>query len=596
MLYYYKWPISGVGSNVFAETYDGELIRHASFFDATEYDWDNMQDEYQGVYSTDTSRKAIGELYYSAATALKMNYEPTGSTSNINKTPFVYENFYRYTSHYEDITWNSFWNRLYENIHQGYPVPIAVDASETGDGHVFIANGYLEYGPNTYYNLNWGWYNDGEINGWYNIEDWTTESPGYNTLTGATFDIMPNPQIMSIEDTGSGDDFTVSWEVSERINWNEFTLEQKVDHGEWEEVAAGITTKNYTISNPTGTVYQFRVKVMRDGVYYVNSWSEIKIHTVTGGYDGYAYLGGEQYVYARQTPNNDIDFTGDYTFETWIRLKNSNSNEDVIMDLRYVFGLEITDVTSDYSVKFISHSSNASLNSGNYGPKIEKNEWAHIAVTHFGNTTKLFVNGITRDEDTGTDFNLVAGNNSALNIGERYINNYSGRIKADVDQIRISNIARYTSNFTPLKEQVYEIDENTITYLPFQDVHKVRLRDKAHKLSFIVKNEQDYVEWDFEESDEILLSSEGSELLKSTLSVFPNPVSGNQFQISYSNELDLGKININVYDLNGRRISVNTTKTATNSWNVTLNNLSQGVYVLVVQGDSFKASKKLIIK
>lgn len=595
ILHYYEWPITGVGSNVYADNYNGSLKRHASFFETINYDWDNMLDEYQGKSSTDIERKAIGELMYSVGCSIEMDFEPSGSTSNVNKTPFAYSNFFRYASHYEAVSWSSFWDRLKENVLAGYPVPIAISATRTGDGHVVVANGYKEINGQPYYYLNWGWYNDNNINGWYNIQGWTSASSGYNTVDGAVFDIMPNPQITSVEPTGTGTDFTVNWEVSGRINWNEFTLEQKIDQGDWVEVATGITSKNYTINNPTGNVYQFRVKVMIDGVYYVDSWSETEVYAVNGGFDGYGEFGGSQYAYARQTPDNALDFTGDYTFETWIRLKDGNSNGNVIIDQQPVFGLEITDVTiSDYSVKFISHSTSASLNSNATGVKLNNNEWVHIAIAHSGNTTKLFVDGVMRQEDVSANFNLVTSN-SALNIAERYSGGYSGMIKADLDQIRISNVARYTSNFTPEKEQIFEVDASTILYLPFQNVHNVRLKDQSGNLSFIVKNDVNYVEWNFEETSSTL-SNEVFEQIKSSLTISPNPVTDNRLQISFSQNLNLSKVSFQMFDLQGRKIETNASEKVFNNWDLTFQNINSGIYVLQVVGDGFSASRKIMIK
>lgn len=595
VLYYYKWPIKGVGSNVYSDYYNGTLTRHASFFDSIEYDWENMLDEYQGVASTEVEQKAVGELFYSVACGVEMNFEPSGSTSNVNKTPFVYQNFFRYACHYEDVSWASFWDRLKENVLAGYPVPIAISATRTGDGHVVVANGYKEIDGTPYYYLNWGWYNENDINGWYNIQGWTSASAGYNTVDGATFDIMPNPQITSIESVGTGNDFTVNWEVSERINWNEFTLEQKVDGGDWTEVATGITAKAYTINNPEGKVYQFRVKSMIDNVYYVDSWSEPEVYAVQGGVDGYGVFGGSQYAYAYQTPDGDLNFTNDYTFETWIRLKDNSSSGDVIMDQQPVFGLEVADVgASDYAVKFISHSTNAELNSSTTGAKLLKNKWTHVAVSHTANTTKLFVDGVLREENTSTNFNL-ASSNSALNIAERYASGYSGHIEADLDQIRISNSARYSSNFTPVKAQIYEVDEHTILYLPFQDVHNVRLKDAASNLSFRVQNLTDYVEWDFEETT-ALLSNEYVELIKSSLTVYPNPVTNKVINLSFSKNIILEHINMKLFDMSGREISINTIEDGFNNWDLTVNNATSGVYVLQIIGDKFSATKKIMIK
>ncbi len=593
VLYYYQWPKLGMGSNVYADSFNGSLVRHGFHFDNVEFDWTNMLDEYQRKPSTDVQRKAMGELLYSAGVALQMNYEPTGSTSNINKTPFVYENFFRFTSHYEDVSWTSFWTRLQENIQAGIPVPIAVDASRTGDGHVFVANGYKEIEGKPFYYLNWGWYDDNGINGWYNIEGWTSASPGYNTITGASFDVQPNPQISEINKTGSGNDFTVNWIVSDKITVDEYTLEQKVDLGEWTEVATGILNQNYTVLNPSGKVYQFRVKAQIAGKYYLNSWSETEVYAVEGGFDGYGEFGGSQYAYARQTPDNDLDFSNDYTFETWIRLNSGNINENVILDQQNVFGIEIGDVTaSDYSVKFKSHSSGSELNSNQTGVKLQNGEWAYIAISHTGNLTKLFVNGKLRDENSGNNFNLVSSNN-ALNIGEKYHGSYSSLINADLDQIRISSIARYTSEFSPVKENQFIVDANTIAYFNFQNVHKVRLLDQAHHLSVIVKNELGFVAWKFDDTDTVL-ANEYFDLIRSSLTVFPNPVVQDVLNISFSDQISLENIEINLFDLAGRKVRIESISNSYNKWNIQLGNVNAGIYILQIEGESFTAEKKII--
>ena len=487
-----------------------------------------------------------------------------------------------------------FCKRLQENIQAGFPVPIAADASRTGDGHVFVANGYKEIDGKPFYYLNWGWYDDNGINGWYNIEGWTSSSPGYNTITGASFDVLPNPQINEINKTGSGNDFIVNWIVSDKISVDEYTLEQKVDQGDWEEVAAGISSKNYTIVNPTGMIYQFRVKSMISGTYYLNSWSEIEVFAVEGGFDGYGEFGGSQYAYARQTPDYDLNFTSDYTFETWIRLKDGNVNENVILDQQYVFGFEIADVAAnDYIVRFKSHSSGLELNTSSTGTKLPMDEWIHIAVSHAGNQTKLFVNGTLRDENIGNGFNLISSN-SALNIGEKYHGGYSSRIKADLDQIRVSKSARYTSNFSIIKENQFKVDDNTIAYFNFQNVHKVRLKDQAHNLSVIVKNEPEFVDWKFDKTDSVLANEE-FELIRSSLSVYPVPVNNNQLNISFDGELDLDDVKISLYDLTGRKVKMTINSNAFNQWSLNLNNTISGIYILQVNGKGFTASRKIIV-
>ena len=595
ILYYYEWPKRGVGNQVYGENYSGNYKRHQAFYDGTDYNWNNMLDEYMNKPSTDIQQKAVGELMYHTGVALQMNYEPSGSTSNINKTPFVYKNFFRFASHYEDADWADFWTRLYDNIQQGRPVPIAVDASRTGDGHVFVANGYKEIDGKPYYYLNWGWYNDGGINGWYNIQSWTSSSPGYNTITGASFDVLPNPEIVSIDKTGTGNNFIIKWEVSDKLQWEEFTLEQKMDQGNWEELATGISQKEYTLSSPAGKVYQFRVKAKVDGNYYEGSWSETKVHSVEGGYNGIVHFGGSQYAYARQTPDNDLVFTGDYTFETWIKLLDGNSNGNVILDQQNAFGLELTDVTnSDYAIKFVSYASSKELVSNKSGSKIINNEWVHVAVSKSGNAIKLFIGGVLMDEYTGTEFNL-SSSNSALNIAEKYRGGYASHIKAEMDQIRLSKTGRYSSNFTPDQNVHFAIDDNTTAYFTFQNVHTVRLKDEAHNLSVIVSNTSGNAEWTFDFIDQVLANEEFA-LLQSTLNIFPNPIIDSGFNISFSNDLDLGEIEINIFSFTGQKLPGKINSNSFNSWNVSLNDLSSGIYILQIKGKGFTASRKIIVQ
>jgi hypothetical protein len=595
ILHYYEWPIKGVGSNVFSENYNGSLKRHSAFFDATSYNWDEMLDEYMNKPSTETQQKAVGELIYHVGVALQMDYEPSGSTSNITKTPFVYQNFFRYSGHYEDVSLSDFWDRLYENIQQGRPVPVAVDASRTGDGHVFVVDAYKEIDGKPYYHLNWGWYDDGGINGWYNIQGWTTSSGGYNTITGAVFDILPNPQVTSISKTGSNNSFVVKWEVSKKLNWEEFTLEQKVDTGDWEEVATGISSKEYVIDNPTGQLYQFRVKARVDGSYYANSWSEIETYAVTGGYNGFVSFGGSQYAYARQTPNYDLDFTNDYTLETWLRLKDNNATGNTILDIEDIFGLEISDVsTTNFAVKYKGYASGAELVSNKNGNTILLNEWTHIAVSHSGNKTKLFVNGILMDAYEGTNFDFSSSTN-ALNIAEKYHSGYSSRIKADFDQLRISKTDRYSDNFTPDLENHFSMDDNTIAYFTFQDVHNVRFKDTAAKISVIVLNDTANAEWSYELNSGTL-STEDLLKIKNSITLFPNPVTNNFLNISFNQDVNTEKIQFKMIDLTGREIAVQHKSNAINSWQLDVKNTKSGLYILQVSIDNIRFSKKVLIK
>ena len=490
---YYKWPEKAMGNHVYSDSYDGLSYTHSAFFDEVEYDWTDVKDEYYGVASTVEEREAVSKLIYDIAVAVQMDFGPTGSSSHINKIPFVLENFFRYSGHYEEASWSSFWNRMYENVTDQIPVQIGLKASATGAQHAAVIDGYKDIDNIPYYHINWGWYNNNGINGYYNVQGWTSSSGGYNTITDAIFDFLPIPEITSVVSDGS-QNITVQWKVSNKVNWDAFELEMKKDEGSWETVSSTITSDSYSITaESTVAIYQFRVRNKISDVFYLNSWSNEFAYANEENLDGYISLGGSQYAYARQTPDKDLDFSGEYTFEFWINVKNGNQNNDVILYQQYAFTLGIDNITStSYAIEFISHNSNAYIKS--YHSDLLLNEWVHVAVSHSGNKTKLFVNGEKDVENSSSNFNLSTSS-KALNLGEKYISSYSNFIVAEIDQLRISKIDRYSDSFTPLRGNAHQLDDNTVALFDFNQPHKVRLKDEAFRLSFIVQNESGGVIW-----------------------------------------------------------------------------------------------------
>lgn len=590
ILHYYEWPKSGVGNNVYSDNYGGNLLRHESFFDNTHYDWNNMLDEYMHANSTTEEQQAIGELMYHMGVALQMDYESTGSTSNLDNIPFVIENFFRFSGHYEVENWSDFWNRMYDSMQLSKPVPIAIENSDNNDGHVMVANGYKYLNDKNYYYINWGWWNAYGLNGYYNMQGWVPGGTGYDTVIGAVFDMFPEPEIYKIEDTGNGDDFVVKWRVSDRLNWEEFTLEQKVDGGDWETLATGITAKEYTLTNPTGNVYQFRVKAKVDGFYYAESWSEIETYAVNNWFNGFAQFEGSQYAYARQTPDNDLNFQGDYTFETWIRLKNDNQNADVIMDQQDVFGWTIQDMTAtDYSIKFTSFSSGESLSSAQNGFKLQVNQWHHIAVSKSGNTLAIYVDGDQKASYNGTGFNLSTSN-AALNIGEKYRSGYSSRIKADFDQMRISSTGRYNSGFTPTRDHQFELDAETIAYFTFQNVHRVRFKDEAYNLSVIVNNAPNYITWNYEESIGSLGLLE-NEINNLSVHSYPNPTI-DFIKFTIDEHANNAKYFLHIFDTNGQ--SVYQSNEWSNEKTLDISTFNSGMYFVKITSNNKTSIIKII--
>ena len=97
------------------------------------------------------------------------------------------------------------------------------------------------------------------------------------------------------------------------------------------------------------------------------------------------------------------------------------------------------------------------------GYPITRNVWTHLALTYDGSYTYFFVDGqmvYSQECDIGP----VGDPTSSIDINYHTWGNggsYSSRLTGNIDELRISNIARYTSDFTPPNNE-FEPDENTV--------------------------------------------------------------------------------------------------------------------------------------
>ena len=99
-------------------------------------------------------------------------------------------------------------------------------------------------------------------------------------------------------------------------------------------------------------------------------------------------------------------------------------------------------------------------------------EWTHIVLQYDGslseNNLKFFINGEIKYQESGFPDGIGDGGNIAIN---RHTWNgspgYSSRLSGKLDEVRISNIARYSENFTPSTNQLQN-DNNTLLLLNFE--------------------------------------------------------------------------------------------------------------------------------
>lgn len=150
--------------------------------------------------------------------------------------------------------------------------------------------------------------------------------------------------------------------------------------------------------------------------------------------------------YLRVTPYSDFAWgTGDFTMEFWYRPVAFSTAATMI-------GLRPSGTEGPYPTIFIN--SNSSV--GYYQTTatritsatnvVTANTWSSIAIVRYSGNTKMYING----NQSGTTYldstNYSAG---ACIIGGNDFTPGTFPILGNMDEIRFSNVARYTANYTP---------------------------------------------------------------------------------------------------------------------------------------------------
>ncbi len=453
ILHYYRWPLHGQGSHTNNDNSGASQGSYFADFGKTYYDWSNMLNEYMYKQSDTIERQAVGRLVYQVGTALDMDYEFDGSTSNINKTPGVLNDYFRSSGHYHTKSWSSFWDRFDKNIEHGHPLQLDIGGAGS-IGHAPVCDGYgvLDNDPdinNRYYHLNMNWW--GASNAWYRLRG-TFNAGGYTSLDAAVFDILPDPEFEAMEVQNSNI-YTLQWNIADNLVCDSFQL-QKYIGGTWTTILK--TTKQYytDTASQCGN-YQYRVRAKVDSAWYANSYSESITVFVEGDITSLEFDGNDSYFVNEN--NNLLDVNGsDWTIEAWIYPTTvpSSGSFPAIISRKYSFELYFRRTSGNLGVGFLAFDGfgagfdiEGSFNSGSNTLSLD--EWHHVAVSHNGNTTKMYFDGQEVGSSTDIDFDLDASI-AAINFGARYDGSYVRYINdCRMDEIRYSKAAKYTSNFNP---------------------------------------------------------------------------------------------------------------------------------------------------
>lgn len=149
----------------------------------------------------------------------------------------------------------------------------------------------------------------------------------------------------------------------------------------------------------------------------------------------------------------DFGTTQDFTIEMWGRL-NSSITGKYFFDGR----ADAASVAILMDGNFLKVYIDGAYRLGTGADPFAADTWVHVAYTRSGTTGTLWLNGASQGTWTDT---VDYQNSNELYIGSRYTGEGGD---AYFDEIRISDVARYTAGFTPSTTQ-FQNDADTLLLL-----------------------------------------------------------------------------------------------------------------------------------
>ena len=172
----------------------------------------------------------------------------------------------------------------------------------------------------------------------------------------------------------------------------------------------------------------------------------------TGSYTSNSLAG-----FLQVTPTTDFAWgTGDFTIEFWYR-PTSFATACTLIGFRpqnSEGAYPTIFINTNTSVGYFASSNTRITTATNV---ITVNQWNSIAAVRLSGSTRLYINGVQSGSTFADSINYLAG---SCIIGLNDFNRTSNPILGNMDEIRLSNVARYSGTYTPAT-QAFTPDSNT---------------------------------------------------------------------------------------------------------------------------------------
>ena len=187
----------------------------------------------------------------------------------------------------------------------------------------------------------------------------------------------------------------------------------------------------------------------------IQNYGTVQISTAQSKFGGSSadVTGAANYLKTDNTINLS---NADYTIEAWVYMSS---------DTGFLTMIDFRTAATDTGVFLGYHSSNYfyvyynGVTTITGTTAMALNTWYHVALSRSSGVTKLFLNG-TQEGSNWTDSNTYSARNAYIGSAFNAAASWTGYI----DEVRISNTARYTANFTA-PTTAFSYDANTLLLL-----------------------------------------------------------------------------------------------------------------------------------
>lgn len=174
----------------------------------------------------------------------------------------------------------------------------------------------------------------------------------------------------------------------------------------------------------------------------------------TDGLGSALFDGASDYLTSPDDTDWDLTASADWTIDFWIRRNGSQATNDAILQ-RGQAGSPYNGWTIKFESNAVAIRNNANGSGGVGGASLSDATWTHIAIVHddTANTLTIYKDGTQVQQATASTAINWTNTSDALYIGSQ--NGFVGSrdFAGHLCEIRFSDTARWTSNFTPPTER-----------------------------------------------------------------------------------------------------------------------------------------------